>query len=121
MKTRHCENENSNCFRVVPANFFLVLCSFIAIIKLALSSSYADPELLVPFHAWRYSPRLDPSLPQKTPPFFSLSTSLHHPYIPRICHVTLLTMSSIPPRVFPLEFSYEELLASNSFLGEFSL
>jgi len=55
MKTRHYENENSNCFRVVPANYFVVLYSFTTIIKLALSSSYADPEFLVPFNLCRYS------------------------------------------------------------------
>jgi hypothetical protein len=56
MKTRHYESETSCYFRVTPAIFFVDLYSFIAIIKLAPSGSYADPELLVPFHLWRYSP-----------------------------------------------------------------
>jgi hypothetical protein len=52
MKTRHYQNENSKCIGEVTANCFVVLYSCIAIIKLALSSLYADPELLVPLHLW---------------------------------------------------------------------
>ena len=40
-------------------------------------------------HPWRYSPLLDPDLPQKTPPFFSVFISV----IPTICVVSIQTTS----------------------------
>jgi len=101
MKTQHYEIENSNCFRVVPANYFVVLCSFIEIIKLALSNSYADPEIPFPFHLWRYSPFCTLVSLRRRLHFYLSSAGLHHPYIPKISDVTLLTTSSIPVRVFP--------------------
>jgi len=102
MKTRHYENETSNCFRAVAANAFLALNSFIAILKLALSSFYADPELLVSFHLWRYNPFWTLVSSRKHLHFSLSSARLHHPCIPRICDVTLRTTPSIPVRVFPI-------------------
>ena len=49
MKTRHYENETSDCFRVVLANIYVILHYFIAIIKLALSSFVLIPKDL--FHS----------------------------------------------------------------------
>jgi hypothetical protein len=102
MTTQHYENENSNCFRVVPANCFVVLYSFIAIIKLAISSSNKEPEILVPLLLWRYNPFWTlVSLRRRL--HFSLSYArLHNPYIPRISDLTLLTTPAIPVGVFPI-------------------
>jgi hypothetical protein len=102
MKTRHYENEICNCFRVVPGNIFLALYSFMAIIKLALSSFYADTELLVSFHLWRYNPFWTLVSLRKHLHFSLSSARLHHPCVPKICDVTLWTTPSIPVCVFPI-------------------
>jgi hypothetical protein len=111
IKTRYYENETSDCFRVVPANVFVILYSFIAIIKLALSSFVLTPNAL--FH----------SVYSATAPSRHLSPSKDASIFLSLLLVStiLVFLGSVtwpsgprPPFLFvffSLEFGYEELLA----------